>query len=152
MGPMAEVVFRSTQHLGDADLRALATFLKDLPERAPPAARPREVPADVIALGSRLYGTHCAECHGERGEGGGSTYAALAGHRGVTMASHANLVKVVIHGGFPPTTAGNSRPYGMPPFGQALTDAEIAAIASFVRGAWGNAAPGVTALDVQRLR
>jgi len=152
MGPMAEVVFRSTQYFSDADLRALATFLKDIPEHAPPAARPLEMPADVIALGRRLYGTHCADCHGREGEGGGSAYPALAGHRTVTMASPANLVKVTIHGGFPPTTAANPRPYGMPPFGQALTDPEIAAIASFVRGAWGNAAPGVTALDVQRLR
>jgi mono/diheme cytochrome c family protein len=40
----------------------------------------------------------------------------------------------------------------MPPFGQSLTDAQIAAIASFVRGAWGNSAPAVTALQVQQLR
>jgi mono/diheme cytochrome c family protein len=40
----------------------------------------------------------------------------------------------------------------MPPFGQALSDTEVAAVASFVRNAWGNAAPAVTPLDVQRLR
>jgi len=152
MGPMAEVVFRSTQHMSDADLRALAVFLKDIPQHAPPTARPLEAPPDVIALGRRLYGTHCAECHGENGEGGGTAYPALAGHRTVTMGTPANLVKVVIHGGFPPTTAANPRPYGMPPFGQALTDTEIAAIASFTRSAWGNAAPAVSALDVQRSR
>lgn len=67
------------------------------------------------------------------------------------MNTSANLVKVILNGGFPPTTAGNPRPYGMPPFAQTLTDAEVAAIASFVRSAWGNAAAPVTALDVQRL-
>jgi len=40
----------------------------------------------------------------------------------------------------------------MPPFDQDLTDTEIAAVASFVRSAWGNQAPAVSALDVQRLR
>jgi len=68
------------------------------------------------------------------------------------MGSSANLVKVILHGGFPATTAGDPRPYGMPPFGQSLTDAEIAALASFVRSAWGNDAPAVSAFDVNRVR
>ncbi len=41
-GPMAEVVFRSTQYLDDADLRAIATYLRALPapEGPAPAASP----------------------------------------------------------------------------------------------------------------
>ena len=81
-----------------------------------------------------------------------AAYPALAGHRTVTMASSANLLKVIISGGFPPTTPGNPRLYRMPPFGQSLTDAEIAALASFLRSSWGNKAPAVTALDVNRVR
>ncbi len=38
MGPMADVVYRSTQYLSDADLQAMAVFLKQLPEGAPAAA------------------------------------------------------------------------------------------------------------------
>lgn len=152
MGPMAEVVFGSTQHLGEADLRAMAAFLRDLPrqESAPSRAARRE--ADVLALGARLYRAQCAECHGESGEGGGAAYPPLAGHRTVTMGSSANLVKVIVSGGFPPTTGGNPRPHGMPPFGPSLTAAEIAALATFVRGAWGNDAPAVSELDVNRVR
>lgn len=152
MGPMAEVVFRSTQHLVDADLRAIATFLRELPQH--PAAAPQfvPVPPGVLELGARVYKAQCAECHGERGEGGGSAYPPLAGHRTATMASGANLVKVILSGGFPPTTRGNPRPYGMPPFGQDLTNAEIAAVASFVRTSWGNKASAVTELEVDRLR
>ena len=63
-----------------------------------------------------------------------------------------NLVKLILQGGFAATTPGHPRPYGMPPFGQALSDTEVAALASFVRGAWGNQAPGVTVLEVYRLR
>jgi mono/diheme cytochrome c family protein len=152
MGPMAEVVFGSTQHLDDQDLAAMATFLRALPQHAPERLAPARAAADVLALGERLYKDRCSACHGQRGEGGGSAYPALAGHRTVTMDSSANLVKVILNGGFPPTTAGNPRPYGMPPSGPSLSEAEVAALASFVRSAWGNSAPPVTALEVQRLR
>lgn len=152
MGPMAEVVFSSTQHLSDADLRAMATFLKELPQHQAPAPKAVNVASDLLPLGAKIYKARCAECHGERGEGGGAAYPPLAGHRTATMASSANLVKVIISGGFPPTTSGNPRPYGMPPFGQSLTNAEIAAVATFVRGSWGNNAPAVSELDVNRLR
>jgi mono/diheme cytochrome c family protein len=152
MGPMAEVVFGSTQHLGEKDLAAMASFLRSLPQHAPDRAAPQPAAVDVLANGERLYKDRCSECHGARGEGGGSAYPALAGHRTVTMNSGANLVKVILNGGFPPTTIGNPRPYGMPPFGQSLSDAEVAALATFVRGAWGNAAAPVTAVEVQGLR
>jgi mono/diheme cytochrome c family protein len=152
MGPMAEVVFSSTQHLSDADVRAMATFLKQLPRHTPSPAAPARATAQTLNAGADLYKNHCAQCHGERGEGSGTAYPALAGHRTVTMGSSANLVRAIISGGFPATTEGNPRPFGMPPFGQRMTDVEIAAVASYVRGAWGNAAPAVSALDVQKLR
>jgi mono/diheme cytochrome c family protein len=152
LGPMAEVVYGSTQHLVDEDLAAMASFLRDLPRQArEPLATPRPA-ADVLTQGERIYQDRCAECHGDRGEGGATAYPPLAGHRTVTMGPSANLVKVILHGGFPPTTAGNPRPYGMPPFGQSLSDAQVAAVASFVRNAWGNSASAVTPLDVQRIR
>ena len=152
IGPMAEVVYASTQYLSDPDLRAMATFLRDLPRHAPARqSAPRASPA-MLELGARLYKAQCAECHGESGEGRGSAYPALAGHRTVTQASSVNLVKVILHGGFAPTTPGNPRPYGMPPFGPSLDDADIAALASYVRTAWGNSASGVTPFDVNRVR
>ncbi|WP_423456904.1 cytochrome c [Ottowia sp. VDI28] len=152
MGPMAEVVYGSTQHLNDADLQAMALFLRDLPRQAPAPQPETRVGSTVLALGAKLYKAQCAECHGGKGEGQGGIYPALAGLRTVTQASSANLIKTIIHGGFTPTTEGNPRPYGMPPFGQSLDNAEIAALASYVRTAWGNRASGVTPFDVNRVR
>jgi mono/diheme cytochrome c family protein len=106
----------------------------------------------VLALGQRLYTDQCARCHGDNGEGAGAAYPPLKGNRTVTMDSSVNLVRVIVSGGFAPTTPGNPRPYGMPPFGQALSEAEIAAVASYVRSAWGNAAGVVQPLDVQKVR
>jgi mono/diheme cytochrome c family protein len=64
----------------------------------------------------------------------------------------ANLVQVVLGGAFPPSTAGNPRPFGMPPFATELGDEDIAAVLSYIRNAWGNRAGAVQALDVQRWR
>lgn len=153
MGPMAEVVFRSTQHLSDADLQAMAVFLKELPQAEP--RRRREagpLEADVRRLGERVYGDRCAGCHGKQGEGAPGAYTPLAGNRAVTLPAATNVLRVVFNGGFPPATAGNPRPYGMPPFAHELNDEELAAVISYVRNAWGHQAAPVSALDVLRAR
>ena len=154
-GPMAEVVRDGTQHLDASDLRAIAVFLKALPIDAPPAEPvpgPSDRDAARLAGGARGYERHCANCHGERGEGVPGAYPALAGNRAVTMDPPINLVRMAAHGGFPPQTAGNPRPFGMPPFTQALDDAELAAILSYVRNAWGNRGSLLSSPDVSRHR
>ncbi|HWI83903.1 c-type cytochrome [Ramlibacter sp.] len=154
LGPMAEVVLHSTQHLTPADLRAMAVHLQSLPQHEAGAAPPTgpRASSQLMARGAKLYGDRCASCHGERGEGVRGAYPALAGNRAVTLPVTANLVQVVLHGGFAPATAGNPRPFGMPPFATLMSDADVAAVLSYVRGAWGNQAPAVSELDVGRQR
>jgi len=156
LGPMAEVVFRSTQYLNDADIAAMTEFLKSLPQTPPHAVHVDKLDASVRTQGEALYKDHCAACHGANGEGGagpnGVVYVPLAGNRKVLLETPANLIHIVVNGGFPPTTAGDPRPYGMPPFGPSLKDEEIAVLASYVRGAWGNAAPAVSTLEVLNAR
>ncbi|RYZ11883.1 MAG: c-type cytochrome [Comamonadaceae bacterium] len=153
MGPMAEVVMRSTQYLSDADLRAMASYLRALPEPAPadgePAAArlPVRRDAGVMERGQRLYDRQCAYCHGAEGQGAPGAYPPLAGNRAINMDSAVNLMQIVRHGGFLPATAGNPRPYGMPPFGHVLDETQIAEVLSYVRGAWGNDAPPVSRRD-----
>ena len=148
IGPMAEVVYRSTQYLSDADLQAMAVFLKHLPQQ-PQTPRTAKAPeASQFNTGQKIYGQQCSQCHGEQGEGARGAYPALAGNRVVTMDSPANLVQIVLHGGFTPATADNPRPYGMPPFQQTLDGTQIAAVLSYIRQAWGHAASPVSALEV----
>jgi mono/diheme cytochrome c family protein len=156
LGPMAEVVFRSTQHLAVSDLNAIATFLKELAQ-TPPAPRPPPLStsgayADTLKTGAKVYEGHCAGCHGDSGEGAAGAYPALAGNRAVMMDPPANLIRVVLGGGFAPATAGNPRPFGMPPYATALSDGEIAAVLTMIRNSWGNGAAPVTTGDVQRYR
>ena len=40
----------------------------------------------------------------------------------------------------------------MPAFGPLLSDVEVAAVVSYVRHAWGNQAPRVSALEINRQR
>lgn len=151
LGPMAEAVIGSTQHLRDDDLLAMAEYLRSLPPTSTRVTGPQG-PEPDLARGEKLYGDHCASCHGAAGEGEKGLYPALAGNRAVTMKTPANLVRVLMEGGFAPSTAGNPRPFGMPPFAGTLSDDDMAALLSHVRSAWGNQAAPVSAFEVSRYR
>jgi len=152
-GPMAEVVGGSLSHLEPDDLAAMATYLKELPRETAEVPKPAApIAPAALEQGEKLYRRHCVDCHGAQGEGAAPAYPALAGNRAVTMGSAANLVHIVLEGGFGPATADNPRPYGMPPFAIELSDAELASVLSYVRGAWGNRGTEVSPLDVTRLR
>ena len=153
-GPMSEVVRNSTQYLSDADLAAMAAFLQALPVSPPasPGTREKAASPESLARGAKLYEQHCAACHGEQGAGVRGAYPALADNRAVTMASIANLVHIVLEGGYAPSTAGNPRPFGMPPFATVLDNAELADLLSYVRQSWGHRASAVSALEVGRFR
>ena len=153
-GPMAEVVLRSTQYLTREDLGAMAQYLKALPVSSVPTVAPaRLAKADFnIAQAARLYEQHCAQCHGDQGLGVANAYPPLAGNRAVTMPSMENLVQIVLNGAYAPATAGNPRPFGMPPFVLVLNDSEVAAVISYIRTSWGNQAGDITPLQVQRIR
>ena len=78
-------------------------------------------------------------------------YPALAGNRAVLMGDTGNLVRVVLGGGYGPSTESHPRPHGMPPFRLVLRDDEVAAVLSYVRQAWGNSAAPLEPLDVIRV-
>lgn len=155
-GPMAEVVAKSTQYWSDPDLHAAAAYLQSLPETpAVPRSKPSQS-ARLYKRGEQLFAKHCASCHGEQGEGvqvqGAVALPALAGNRAVTMHTSANLVRILLAGGYAPSTAGNPRPFGMPPFVHVLSDEDIAAVTTYIRAAWGNQADAVSAADVLQHR
>ena len=156
-GPMSEVVYHSLQYLQPSDLGAIMDYLNSLPRTRPaetpgaPAVGVRERQVQQ-RVGADIYAQHCADCHGEGGEGRATDYPPLAGNVAVTADTAANPIRTVLLGGFAPGTRANPRPYGMPPFGQALTDAEIAAVLSYVRGSWGNASSPVSTVEVRRQR
>ncbi|RDU94977.1 c-type cytochrome [Trinickia dinghuensis] len=159
-GPMAEVVYDSLQYLSDDDVRAMAVYLKSLPQHGAqsPAAKPgvsgvSGEERDLLAqLGSKIYDAQCATCHGKHGDGKLPDFPPLANNQSIQMTSAVNPIRMVLNGGYAPGTAKNPSPYGMPPFAQSLSDEEVAAVVTFIRTAWGNHGTPVTAKEANALR
>ena len=156
-GPMAEVVRHSLQQWTVQDIDAMVAHLQSLPKVAAENSISRTAPRRVLDSGAALYDKHCADCHGAQGQGvrgadGNWAYPPLRGNRTVLQSSPVNLLQTVLYGGFGPSTAGNPRPFGMPPYVLTMSEQEIADLLSYLRAAWGHQAAPVSALDVQRLR
>jgi mono/diheme cytochrome c family protein len=80
----------------------------------------------------------CAACHGPNGEGGAGPQ--LAGDE--ALANTDMVINQVLHGG-----------QMMPPIGEGLTDAQVAAVINFIRSSWGNTTEDtVTAEQVGAIR
>jgi len=79
----------------------------------------------LMADGGHLFTANCAVCHGATG--GGGIGPALAGNS--VLGNTSFVAERIIHGFIE---------HGMPGFGNALVDHQIAAVATFVRNSWGN--------------
>jgi mono/diheme cytochrome c family protein len=155
-GPMAEVTFNSLQYLSDADVRAMAIYLKSLAEGSPPGTESSGLSSSesslLMSLGQSVYQARCASCHGSDGRGMPPDYPPLAANPSIQMESAVNPIRMVLNGGLPPGTAGNPEPYGMPPFAQTLSDDEVAAVVTYIRAAWGNRGSAISAGQANELR
>lgn len=155
-GPMAEVVRESLQYLNDKDIGAIATYLLDQPQAHKPERFKGLSPSTrravrLVDRGKDIYQQHCADCHGKDGEGKGLAYPPLAANTSL-LGDSVNAVRMVLLGGFQPTTQGNPRPYSMPPFAPGLDDGEVAAVVSYIRQSFGNDADAVSPQTVARYR
>lgn len=152
-GPMAEVVAQSTQHMHEDDLRAMATYLQSLPPRTAAVTTTSELDTRaILAQGAKVYAERCADCHGKDGNGAAGIYPPLNGNSSVNEPTGINATRVVLLGGFAPVTEGNARPYSMPPFAQQLSDADVAAVVTYIRQSWSNKASIVMERDVVQNR
>lgn len=150
-GPMADVVRKSTQHMTDTDLEAIATYLQSLPARPAAEAAVSHVSFDR-KKGAKLYADGCADCHGADGRGVAGIYPPLDGNTSVNEPTGINAIRTVLLGGFAPVTAGNPRPYSMPPYAQELNDEEVATVVSYIRQSWSNKASAVRPSEVSTYR
>jgi thiosulfate dehydrogenase len=146
-GSMTDVILHSTQHVSDADLAAMATYLKSLPSEKPRtvAAVPpsTETPGAMFATrGGVGYAQFCTDCH--RADGGGvkGVFPALADNPAVAAKDPATLIHITLTGWKTASTGAHPRVYTMPAFAR-LSDREIAEILSFVRQSWGQGAGAV---------
>jgi len=150
-GPMSEVVADSTSHMTDGDLRAIAAYLKDQPATG---AEPARVAANDPAMrtGEAIYVDNCEACHAMSGEGVARLFPALKGGPSTQSADPTSLIRVVLQGAQSVATEGAPTGPAMPAFDWKLSDAEVAAVLTYIRNSWGNAAAAVSAGDVHRSR
>ncbi|MBV8914186.1 MAG: cytochrome c [Acetobacteraceae bacterium] len=146
-GPMAEVVQYSTSRLKTDDLHAIAVYLKDQPGQGGTATA-----TATNAAGEAIYKDSCAACHFGNGEGQARMYPRLALGPFVQSAEPTTLIRVVLEGMRSVGTPGQPTAPAMPAYGWKLDDAEVAAVVTYVRNAWGNAASAVGADDVAKMR
>ena len=151
-GPMAEVVSYSTQHLNEPDLRAIAVYLKNQPGQG--GARVQQVAAQDprLVAGKAVYADRCSGCHRSDGTGLAGLIPRLSGAPAIQALEPDNLIRVVLEGARSVATTDAPTAPAMPAFGWVLNDRQIAAVTTYIRNSWSNAAPAVGADEVAKLR
>ena len=150
-GLMAEVVVNSTSKMSDGDVRAIATYLKDLPAGTPEPEVTPPPPADM-ATGKAIYARACIACHEADGSGAPRIYPPLPGNALLQSADPLSTLRIILDGAQTVTTPRAPNPGSMPAYAKQLSDQEIADVANYIRNSWGNAAPLVTPAQVAKAR
>ena len=149
-GPMGEAVENSTSKMNDADLKAIAVYLKDLPASRGNGGGATGIEAQMKS-GAVLYDVSCAACHDRNGKGS-LIFPPLAGNPAVRQVRADSIVRTVLAGGKGAATAKAPTGPAMPSFAWRLNDGQVADILTYVRNNWGNRAPAVSPETVGRIR
>jgi mono/diheme cytochrome c family protein len=111
---------------------------------------------DPVKVGERLYTANCAACHQATGLGIPGQYPPLVGSElvlGEKGYGENHLAKVVLNGLTGPITIlGKTYNNNMPAWKDQMKDEQIAAILTYVRQAWGNAAPPIGPEGIAAMR
>ena len=159
-GGMSDVIVHSMQYMSEADLTAIARYLKSLPA-VDSADKPHQYdPAVADALwngddskrGAAVYIDNCAACHRTDGNGYTRVFPALAGNPVLQSENPTSLIHIVLKGATLPATHTAPSTFTMPAFDWRLSDQEVADVVNFIRTSWGNQAGEVKATDVKGLR
>ncbi|SAK68532.1 gluconate 2-dehydrogenase (acceptor) [Caballeronia calidae] len=161
-GSMTSVINNSTQELTDADIAAMARYLKSLPAAGGNGGAPYSYDAKATKVsltrpaasdsGARVYTAYCMHCHGADGRGFAPMLAPLAGNPNVLERDASSLINVTLNGTGDLVLHGVPAPYPMPRYAPVLSDQQIADVLTFIRGAWNNSTPAVKTEDVAKMR
>jgi mono/diheme cytochrome c family protein len=128
---------------------SFSTDPDELYRKSGPAQAPAASPAPS---GEMVFSTVCLPCHQAAGAGLEGQFPPLAGSEWVAKDASA-VVRILLDGlSGPIQVKGKSFNNTMPPIGEQLTDAEIAAVLTYVRSSWGNKAGPVDEALAKKLR
>lgn len=151
-GPMADVVTRSTSRMTDGDLHAVAAYLKTLKGSGNDTPKPVASSDKAMKAGTAIFGDECAACHTRHGTGSPRLFPSLAGSASVQSKDPTSLIRIVLDGTRSVGTQGAPTSPAMPGFAWILNDNEAAAVLTYIRNSWGNAAPAVDSGQVNDVR
>lgn len=117
------------------------------------AYQPKSGAAAMMAEGKRTFDSICAACHGENGEGKPGQAPPLAGSEWVNAAGFKRIVEIPqlgLQGQV--NVEGQAWNLQMAPMGAALSDSDLAAVLTYIRGSWGNKGGPVSPDDVKAIR
>jgi len=146
-GPMALVVHDSLRYLTQSDLRAIAVYLKEGPDRTRPKQLPDATQAE-LRRGGHLFMLNCSSCHQDNGRGIPHVVPNLSDNAVVAEFRPHDMLVAMLKG-----LKGTGGYATMPAFAGALSDKDISDIANYVRVTWGNrGVPDVKPSMVAHLR
>jgi mono/diheme cytochrome c family protein len=105
-----------------------------------------------MQTGRAIFVDACGACHGRDGAGVSGLFPRLAGNPVVMQDDPASLARVVLGGARAAGTAAAPTAPAMPSFGFRLNDSQVAAVLTYVRNSWGNAAAAVEPDAVRSMR
>src|SRR5262249_35104095 len=124
----------------------IATYLKDsgapVSTSNPAAISPG---TSAMRIGAAVYKDSCAACHKDSGLGESDLFPRLAGSALVQSDDATTLLRVVLQGTRAVSTSQRPTAPAMPAFDWRLNDAQVAAVLTYIRNSWGNAAAPVAA-------
>jgi ubiquinol-cytochrome c reductase cytochrome b subunit len=105
-------------------------------------------PAATSGKGASIYAANCSSCHGATGQGMPGAFPPLAKNTYVT-GDGKQVVHTLLYGLSTPIEVNGQKYSGqMPAWKGTLSNADIAQVVSYIRGAWGNSSSKVTEKDV----
>ena len=147
-GLMGEVVDLSTSKLTDGDVKAMATYLKDI---SGPSRESSSPDRGVLSAGAAIYQDLCAACHRQDGKGVPGMFPDLTETATVKASDPSTVLHVILQGAQSVSTEQEPTGPAMPGFGWQLNDAQITAVATYVRDHFGKA-PAISESDVEKAR
>jgi mono/diheme cytochrome c family protein len=150
-GPMAEVVELSGSQMTPDDLEAIGTYLKQQ-SGASSNIEPVAANDPRMQAGAAIYTDLCSACHKKDGTGVAYLIPNLAGAASVSARDPTDVLRVLINGAESAATAAEPTAPAMPAYGWQLNDAQIAAVATFIRNSWGHASVPVKVSDARKER
>ncbi|MBO1078743.1 cytochrome c [Roseomonas haemaphysalidis] len=151
-GPMAEVVAYSTSAMTDADLKAIAVYLRERGAAGDPAPAALAAGDAHMTTGAAVFQDSCSACHVGNGEGVAGMFPRLANSQVVQQTNPTTVIRVILDGAQSVATPTAVTAPAMPAFHWRMTDQQVADVSTYIRNSWGNAAPAVTVDQVRKVR